>query len=76
MNSYPWITAADEIIKKEKLAFDQCLKVITTSEEQLGIGSKIIVDEANVRVVEFKLSDGVLSISCNKSEEEVMVSVR
>ena len=60
--SYSGATTADEIIRKEKLAFEKCLKVIITSEERLGIGSKIVVDEANVRVVEFKMSDGVLSI--------------
>ena len=59
-------TAAEEkIIQQEKISFEKCLKVITTSENKLSIAPEIKDVSDQRRVAVFTLVDGTLTITCD-----------
>ena len=64
----------EKIIQKEKISFDRCLTVITTSEDKLSIAPKITDISEKSRVAVFALSDGTLKITCDGEEGVVIVS--
>ena len=69
------IAAADEkIIQKEKISYEKCLKVITTSKDKLSIAPKIKDASDQKRVAVFTLVDGTLTIVCDGIEGNVTVS--
>ena len=67
-------TAEETIIQKEKISYEKCLKVITTSEDKLSIGPDIkeVFDRKLVAV--FVLVDGTLTITCDRTKGEMTVS--
>ena len=69
-------TLADEkIIKQEKISFEKCLNVITTSEDKLSISPVITnVEVPRKRVAVFTLIDGNLTIICDGEKGNVTVS--
>mgnify|MGYP001159411542 CR=1 FL=1 len=66
--------AEETIIQQEKILYEKCLKVITTSEDKLSIAPEIIDVSGHKRVAVFTLVDGTLTITCDGIEGEVMVS--
>mgnify|MGYP001327916824 CR=1 FL=1 len=67
--------AADEtIIQSEKISFEKCLKVITTSQDKLSIAPEITDVSDQKRVAVFTLVDGTLTIACDGIEGNVTVS--
>jgi hypothetical protein len=62
------------IIKQEKISYEKCLKVITTSEDKLSIAPEIEDVSDQKRVAVFTLVDGTLTITCDGIEGEVTVS--
>ena len=67
--------AADEtIIQQEKISFEKCLKVITTSQDKLSIAPEITDVSNQKRVAVFTLVDGTLTITCDGLEGKVTVS--
>lgn len=68
------VAAEEIIIQKEKIAYEKCLKVITTSEDKLSIGPDIkeVFDRKLVAV--FVLVDGTLTITCDRTKGEMTVS--
>lgn len=67
--------ADDTIIQQEKISFEKCLKVITTSEDKLSVAPKIVQVSDLKRVAVFSLLDGTLTITCNGEEGNVTVSI-
>lgn len=68
--------AADEaIIQQEKLSFEKCLDVITTSENKLSIAPKIMDASDRKRIAVFTLVDGILKIKCDGIAGNVTVSI-
>ena len=65
---------AQNIIQKEKISYEKCLKVIETSQEKLSTSPKISEPASQKRVATFILSDGILTITCDGKEELVIVS--
>lgn len=68
-------SAAEEIIiQQEKLSFEKCLKVITTSQDKLSIAPEIKDVSDQKRVAVFTLVDGTLTITCDGEAGNVTVS--
>ena len=67
-------TAEEIIIQKEKMSFDRCLSVITTSKQKLSI-TPVVTDKAyQKRIAVFELIDGTLTIECDGEKGQVTVS--
>lgn len=64
----------ETIIQQEKISFEKCLKVISTSEDKLSIAPKIEEVSDLKQVATFILSDGTLTITCDGQEGNVTVS--
>ena len=70
----PHVSAAEKIIQQEKLSFERCLKVITTSQDKLSIAPEVedVLDQKRIAV--FTLVDGTLTITCDRIEGNLTVS--
>ena len=68
------LKAEENIVQKEEMTFEKCLKVIKTSEGKLSITPEIIEVAHDKRVALFTLSDGTLTITCNGADNLVIVS--
>lgn len=66
--------AEETIIQQEKISYEKCLKVITTSEDKLSVAPEITDLSDQKRVAVFTLVDGTLTIACDGIEGEVTVS--
>ena len=66
--------AEETIIQQEKISFEKCLKVITTSQDKLSVAPEItdVSDQKSIAV--FTLVDGTLTITCDGEEGNVTVS--
>ena len=72
----PLIVAADNIIQQEKMSFETCLNVITTSQKKLSIVPELSNLSNQKTVAIFGLSDGILTIECDGERELVTVSTK
>ena len=70
------VQAEETIIQQEKIAFEKCLRVITTSENKLSIAPAIKKVSDQKRVAVFTLVDGTLTIICDGEKGNVTVSTR
>lgn len=68
------VGAEETIIQQEKLSFDKCLQVITTSQDKLSVAPEITDVSDQKRVAVFSLVDGTLTIKCDGIEGNVTVS--
>lgn len=66
--------AEEIIIQQEKISYEKCLNVITTSEDKLSIAPEIKYVSNQKRVAVFTLVDGTLTITCDGIEGNVTVS--
>ena len=57
--------AEEKIIQQEKISFEKCLKVITTSADKLSIAPEIEDVSDQKRAAIFTLIDGTLTIVCD-----------
>ena len=73
-----WVdtSEAETIVKKQRLSYEMCLKVINETSDKLSITPKITVDNSEIRKVEYSLSDGQLIIICDKISQEILISSR
>ena len=62
------------IIQQEKISFEKCLNVITTSQDKLSVAPEITDVSGQKRVAIFYLADGTLTITCDGIEGNVTVS--
>ena len=70
----PYVSAEETIIQQEKLSFERCLKVITTSQDKLSIAPEVEDVSDQKRIAVFTLVDGTLTITCDGIEGNVTVS--
>ena len=68
------IAAEEKIIQQEKISFEKCLKVITTSQNKLSVAPNIKDIADKKRVAIFILIDGTLKITCDGKQGNVTVS--
>ena len=68
------VLAEETIIQQEKLSFERCLKVITTSQDKLSIAPEITDVSDQKRIAVFSLADGTLTITCDGIEGNVTVA--
>ena len=68
------VVAEEKIIQQEKLSFERCLQVITTSQDKLSVAPEITDVSNQKRVGVFTLVDGTLTILCDGKEGKVTVS--
>ena len=68
------VAAEEIIIQQEKISYEKCLKVITTSEDKLSVAPEIKDVSDQIRVAVFTLVDGTLTIKCDGIEGNVIVS--
>ena len=68
------VVAQETIIQQEKISFEKCLKVITTSQDKLSVAPEITDVSDQKRVAVFTLVDGTLTITCDGIEGNVTVS--
>ena len=68
------VLAEETIIQQEKLSFERCLKVITTSQDKLSVAPEITDVSDQKRIAVFPLADGALTITCDGIEGKVTVS--
>ena len=66
--------AEETIIQQEKISFEKCLKVITTSQDKLSVAPKIRDVSDQKRIAVFTLVDGTLTITCDGEEGNVTVT--
>ena len=66
--------AEETIIQQEKISYEKCLKVITTSENKLSVAPEVTDVSDQKRVAVFTLVDGTLTITCDGIEGNVTVS--
>ena len=66
--------AEEAIIQQEKISFEKCLQVITTSQDKLSVAPEITDVSDQKRVALFSLVDGTLTIACDGIEGNVTVS--
>ncbi len=57
--------AEENIIQQENMSFEQCLKVISISEDKLSIAPEITDESDHKSSAIFTLSDGILTITCD-----------
>ena len=71
-----YVGAEETIIQQEKISFEKCLKVITTSQNKLSVAPEItdVSDQKSIAV--FTLVDGTLTITCDGEEGNVTVSTK
>ena len=69
-----YIGAEETIIQQEKISFEKCLQVITTSQDKLAVAPEITEVSDQKRVAIFLLVDGTLTITCDGIEGNVTVS--
>ena len=69
-----YIGAEETIIQQEKISFEKCLQVITTSQDKLSVAPEITDVSDQKRVALFSLVDGTLTIACDGIEGNVTVS--
>lgn len=74
MNLISSALAEEVIIQREKISYEKCLKVITTSEDKLSLAPEIEDVSNQKRVAVFTLVDGTLTITCDGIEGYVTVS--
>ena len=68
-------TAAEEaIIQQEKISFEKCLKVITTSQDKLSVALKLPMSRIKSVLPYLLVVDGTLTITCDGIEGNVTVS--
>lgn len=68
------VGAEETIIQQEKISFEKCLKVITTSQDKLSVAPEISNVSDQKRIAVFTLIDGTLTIMCDGIEGNVTVS--
>ena len=68
------VGAEETIIQQEKISFEKCLKVITTSQDKLSVAPEITDVSDKNRIAVFTLADGTLTIKCDGTEGNVTVS--
>ena len=68
------VGAEEKIIQQEKISFEKCLKVITTSQDKLSIAPEISDQTDRKRIAVFSLFDGTLTITCDGEEGNITVS--
>ena len=66
--------AEETIIQQEKISYERCLKVITTSQHKLSVAPKITYVSDQKRIAVFTLVDGTLTINCDGIDGNVTVS--
>ena len=66
---------AEKIIQKEKMVFETCVDVIKKSSEKLSVVPDLVIDNNNIKQANFQMSDGILSITCDKQKEEIRVKI-
>ena len=69
-----YVGAKETIIQQEKISFEKCLKVITTSQDKLSVAPEITDVSGQKRIAVFTLVDGTLTITCDGIEGNVTVS--
>ena len=69
-----YVGAEETIIQQEKISFEKCLKVITTSQDKLSVAPEITDVSDQKRIAVFTLVDGTLTITCDGEEGKVTVS--
>ena len=69
-----YLGAEETIIQQEKISFEKCLKVITTSQDKLSIKPEITNVSDQKRVAVFILTDGTLTITCDGIEGYITVA--
>ena len=69
-----YVGAEEKIIQQEKISFEKCLQVITTSQDKLSVAPEITDVSDQKRVAVFSLVDGTLTIKCDGIEGNVTVS--
>ena len=65
--------AEETIIQQEKISFEKCLKVITTSQDKLSVAPEITNVSDQKRLAVFTLADGSLTIRCDGEEGNITV---
>ena len=68
------VGAEEIIIQQEKISFEKCLNVITTSQDKLSIAPEITDVSDQKRIAVFTLADGTLTITCDGIDGNVRVS--
>ena len=68
------VAAEEMIIQNEKISYEKCLKVITTSEDKLSVPPEVTDVSDQKRIAVFTLADGTLTITCDGIEGNVTVS--
>ena len=68
-----YVGAEETIIQQEKISFEKCLQVITTSQDKLSVAPEITDVSDQKRVAVFSLVDGTLTINCDGIEGNVTV---
>ena len=70
------VIAEETVIQEEEISYEKCLVVIDVSESKLSISPKVTQVSDQVRMAEFGLSDGLLTITCDGKKGTVTVATK
>ena len=65
---------AEKLIKEETLSFEKCLSVIETTSKHIVMLPRVTADTSKLKIVEFDLADGILSIRCDRKKHLVRIT--
>ena len=65
---------AEKLIKEETLSFEKCLSVIESTSKHIVMLPRVTADTSKLKIVEFDLADGILSIRCDRNKHLVRIT--
>ena len=62
-----------EIIQKQEVLYAKCLEILVQSGDKIPVDPIVKKDEDNLRTIEFQMSDGILALTCDGQNNELIV---
>lgn len=71
---FPTEARAENLIKEETLSFEKCLSVIEATSKQIAMTPRVTAETAHLKIVEYDVADGILSIRCDRKKQRVRIT--
>ena len=59
----------------KSMPFEQCLKTIQRTAQQLGVAPINIVETRDMRMVKFPTADGSVLVTCSRPDQKMVMTV-
>ena len=68
-------TKQKPISRSESMSFNECLRVIQRTAENLGLAPKNIVETKDLRMVRFLTSEGSVLVTCSRPDQKMVITL-